>query len=190
MRKEKRKQHDKNILKKIFKYAKKTVSYVLIILLFTIIIQSLKIRVDKEYVPSILGYTYLNVLSESMNPEFYSQDLIIGAKIKDTSILKVSDVITFKVGNMLVTHRIVQKDENGTTFTTKGDANKVNDEKQISSGQIISRYCFKIPKCGFIISKMQSIQFLALAWIIIMYYILKEIFKEVKLLRIKKKSIE
>jgi len=190
MEREKRKQHNKDILKKIFKYTKKTVCCALIILLLTIVIQSLKIRVDKEYVPSILGYTYLNVLSESMNPEFYSQDLIIGAKIKDTSNLKVGDVITFKVGNMLVTHRIVENDENGTTFTTKGDDNKVNDEKQVSASQIVSRYCFRIPKFGFIISKMQSIQFLALAWIITMYYILKEIFKEVKLLRIKKKSIE
>ncbi|MEG1254776.1 signal peptidase I [Clostridium sp.] len=190
MRKEIRKLHDRESLKKIFKYAKKTIIYIVIILLFTIVLQSLKIRVDKEYIPSILGHTYLNVLTESMNPEFYPKDLIIGAKVKDTSKLKIGDIITFKDSNMLVTHRIVEVTGNGNTFATKGDANTAIDEKKVSSNQVISKYSFKIPKGGVLISKMQNIQFLALAWIIIMYYISKEIFKEVKLIRANKKSIE
>lgn len=158
------------------------------ILVFVIVIQGFIIRTNKDYIPKILGVTYLNVLSNSMEPEFKKNDLCIGTRVKDTSNLKVGDVITYKDYNRLVTHRIVEITEEG--FMTKGDANDVKDELVVSGEQVVSRYAFKIPKGGFIIGKLQNFEFLGLAWLIIMYFILKEIYLEIKKQKIAKAHTE
>lgn len=162
----------------------------LILLFLVVVIQSLTTRINKNYIPRILGSTYLNVLSGSMAPQLEKNDLAIGVKVKDASNLKVGDVITYKDVNMLVTHRIVEVNDNGGSFITKGDANKDNDEKIVSREQIVSKYAFKIPKGGYVVSKLQNTTFLLLVWIIVMYFIVKEIFVELKKERLGKESKE
>lgn len=172
--------------KKIGNYITHGLLYIIVVFFFVVIVQNLKIYSDSDYIPSIFGYTYLNVLSESMRPELKSNDLIIGKKLNSAEGLDVGDVITYKDNQLLVTHRIISVNDDGS-FVTKGDANNVEDKVNVTESMIISDYSFKIPYMGYVISKLQNPMFLLLLWIIVMYFIITELIKEVK--RIKKNKI-
>lgn len=173
--------------KKSFKDKLKIVKNVLLslvaVLLVVIIVQNLNIKRDPDYIPKIFGCTYLNVLTGSMEPEIKVKDLAIGVPVKDVSKLQVGDVITYKDGRMLITHRITEVLENGN-FITKGDANEVADFNEVTKNQIVTKYIFKIPYAGMVIAKLQDTFFLALVWLIIMYFLIKEIFNERKKLKL------
>lgn len=173
--------------KKSFKNKLKIVKNVLLslvaVLLMVIIIQNLNIKRDPDYIPKIFGCTYLNVLTGSMEPEIKVKDLAIGVPVKDVSKLQVGDVITYKDGRMLVTHRINQILGNGN-FITKGDANEALDIREVTTEQIVTKYVFKIPYAGMVIAKLQDTFFLGLVWLIIMYFLIKEIFNERKKLKL------
>lgn len=181
--------HDQknNTLKTKLKIVKNVLLSLVAALLIIVIVQSLTIKRDPNYIPRIFGATYLNVLTESMEPDLKVNDLAIGLKVKDTSTLEVGDVITYKDGRMLITHRIVEISDKGT-FVMKGDANKSNDENEVTSKQVVSKFAFKIPKGGYVVAKFQDIIFLGLVWLIIMYSLVKEIFNESK--KIKKAKLD
>lgn len=83
-------------------------------------------RVFKD---DIFGYRVYTISSGSMEPTYEVGDVVL---IKKTPAedLKVGDVITYEIGNITVTHRLVSITEgadNIERYTTKGDANEVND---------------------------------------------------------------
>ncbi len=173
--------------KKVFKDNLKIIKNVLLflgaLLLVVIIVQNLNLKRDPDYIPKIFGCTYLNVLTGSMEPELKVKDLAIGAPVKDVSKLKVGDIITYKDGRMLITHRIIEVKENDS-FITKGDANDAPDINEVSKKQVVTRFVFKIPYAGMVIAKLQDTFFLGLVWLIIMYFLIKEIFNERKKLKL------
>lgn len=173
--------------RKVFKDNLKIIKNVLlslvVMLLVVIIVQNLNIKRDPDYIPKIFGCTYLNVLTESMEPEIKVKDLAIGAPVKDVSKLQAGDIITYKDGRMLITHRIIEVKENGN-FITKGDANDAPDINEVAKKQIVTRFVFKVPYAGMIIAKLQDTFFLGLVWLIIMYFLIKEIFNERKKLKL------
>ena len=77
------------------------------------------------------------VLSDSMSPEFYKDDIVI---VKEFDEYKVGDIIEFQVSEASkpVTHRIKTKHGSGSSavYETKGDANSVSDAYTISHKQI------------------------------------------------------
>lgn len=162
--------------------------FVLFIAILVLSYQSVKLKTNSEYIPRIFGQTYLNVLSGSMSPEFNPNDLILGRKIENANSLSTGDIITFKDGNMLVTHRIVEIVEPGKKFVTKGDANKVEDQRVVEESNIISKYYITIPKAGYVVAKFQDYTFLGFCWLIIMYMIISELIKEFKVLKKKTKE--
>lgn len=168
-------------IKKNIKYTGHIFLWIIFLLVAVIIFQSIQLKRQSEYIPNIMGHTYLNVLSDSMSPKFKKYDLIIGKIITPAENLKINDVVTYKYGKMLVTHRIVEIDNDRGLFKTKGDANELVDEGWLSLDQVVSLYKFSIPKLGFIISKLQDFEFLAIIWVLVMYIIIKTIFEEVKL---------
>lgn len=99
---------------------------------------------------TILGYGFMAVQTGSMTPEYPVGSVII-IKKTDPSKLETNDVITFyssnpNLGNMIVTHRIMEitNDGDGTySFTTKGDANEINDEYKAESERIIGKVLTK-----------------------------------------------
>ena len=99
----------------------------------------------KIEVIKIFGYSGLVVLTGSMEPNYHAGDVII---IKEQKDYYVRDVITFHQRNMIVTHRIVEKD--GTTFTTQGDANNSSDES-IQLTDIEGKVIRRIGKIGSVI---------------------------------------
>ncbi len=75
-------------------------------------------------------------MSDSMNPVFKKNDIII---IQEQNEYKVGDIVAYIAddGN-IVTHRIIEKNENG--FYTKGDNNNTKDEVLIHSNNIIGKF--------------------------------------------------
>ena len=107
--------------------------------------------------PSIFGYSFYYVLTESMEPEIMAGDLIL-CESADPKELKVGDVVTYigKTGTMrdkIITHKIIEI--NGDVFTTQGVANDVPDPN-ISSSQILSRYVVTVPLAGKLFSLINS----------------------------------
>lgn len=175
--------------KKVLNISKSILVGFVVVFIYILSMQGIKINKDQNYIPSIFGHTYLNVLSGSMEPEFTAYDLIIGKKISNTKSLKVGDVVTFRDGQMLITHRITEINKETGLFKTKGDANETVDIKERKSADVVSVYKTKIPKAGYIISKFHNFIFLGLVWLIFMYFIASEIIKEIKKEKEKKQKL-
>lgn len=69
--------------------------------------------------------------SNSMAPVFGAGANGVGIKPKSEDELHVGDVITFRQGDNLIVHRIIEKgiDKEGWFFITRGDKNSVADGK-------------------------------------------------------------
>jgi len=69
--------------------------------------------------------------TKSMVPVFDAGANGIGIKPKSEDVLHIGDIITFRQGEDLIIHRIVEKgiDREGCFFITKGDNNNITDGK-------------------------------------------------------------
>lgn len=99
-------------------------------------------------VPSIAGYCPLIVLTESMEPEIKSGDLIICKNVKDASNLKVGETISFfdpaGNGSTVVTHKIIRIETDEKTgavaYRTQGVNNNIEDRLPVPSENVIGVY--------------------------------------------------
>lgn len=128
-------------------------SSIVLAILTPIIIVSLVILIDSwvhpDEIPSFFGWKPFIVLSGSMETEIYAGDVAVVKKI-DTKDIKENDIIAFKDGNIVITHRVIEIiNDNGTIkYKTKGDNNNVNDDGYVKEEQIEGLYQFKISKLG------------------------------------------
>lgn len=102
----------------------------------------------------VFGIKFLGVMTGSMEPNIHVNDVVIIRKVKQDEINE-GDIISFVVDGDTITHRIIEieKSENGETlYTTKGDANNIEDETKITFENIKGKYVGKIPKIGIILS--------------------------------------
>ncbi len=101
--------------------------------------------VNEDEVPSLGKTIPLIVLTESMDPEIKSGDLIISKKAKASEV-KVGDVITFfdpeGNGSSVVTHRVIKIETDSETgvitgFRTQGDNNDIEDRLSVPPENLI-----------------------------------------------------
>jgi signal peptidase I len=95
--------------------------------------------------PSILGHSMFRVMTGSMEPSIPLDSLIV-VKKTEPSELEVGDVISFyskdpSLDGAVNTHRIVAIEEDGGhySFTTKGDANNVEDHYTTTESDLIGK---------------------------------------------------
>lgn len=100
---------------------------------------------------SIFGYTFLQVLSDSMSPEFERGDVIV-AQGYNGETLSVGDVVVFVAPSganqgKTVTHRIVEVLNYGKNvkYRTKGDAAQFADSWELSAQDIKAVYIKVMP---------------------------------------------
>lgn len=138
------------MIKKIAKWAIDGLCVLLIVALVLYIGSSLKARKNPQFVPGIGPYKIMLVLSGSMRPVLEPGDMIV-SRVVDAATLKEGDIVTFRPSkDMLVTHRITGKKEDGS-FITKGDANNTEDsDMRVDGTNIIAKYLFRIPKGGYV----------------------------------------
>lgn len=148
----------------------KILNIVVIVLFFIIGLNLLTTKSEKLF--ELIGYRSYTVLSGSMEPVFYPGDIVI-VKHKDKSDIQVNDIVTYRDDKGgIVTHRIIEKVDNG--YITKGDNNNVKDTDILKEDNIIGEFKFRIPKLGYVVSflsnpKVISIELILLA-LVILYY--------------------
>lgn len=98
------------------------------------------------------GYSLYLVRSQSMEPTINMGDLIISAPVNGE--VNEGDVITFKLGDDLVTHRIYSMSE--ASIQTKGDAVEDVDPWTIKSADVQGKYLLKIPYVGYVTRFVQT----------------------------------
>ena len=146
-------------IKKFIKIFNISISAILLIAMICVASLTIQKLILKKEVPNVFGYKILQVMSGSMSGEFETVDTIIIKNINNEKDLKIGDVVTFKVKkNTLVTHRIVDitKVDDKLMYTTKGDANNIEDIEKISISDIEGVYVKKIITIGKIINFMQE----------------------------------
>lgn len=137
-----------NILdNRIFHIAMNVVSSV--ILVFSIVICAVVIISVKSStgVANLGGYSFLSVQSDSMEDEFFPDDLIIIKRYPKTHRYEVGDIISFlaydKTGSMYInTHRVydVIESNGSVSYVTKGDNADQPDKKHVTSSKILGQY--------------------------------------------------
>ena len=115
----------------------------------TLIIKS-KLYPDK--IADFMGYKPFIVMPGSMETTINIGDLVIVKKVNSSSI-HTGDIIAFKNGNIVISHRVkeVINDSGIYKFKTKGDNNNVADDFIVSSDAIEGIFVNKIPGLGSIL---------------------------------------
>ena len=132
---------------------KKFISLIFIIALFPILIINSIIVVNSfinpQEIPSFFGWKPFIVLSGSMESNIMPGDIVV-VKETDTSDLKENDIIAFKSGDIVITHRIVEivKENGKLRFVTQGDNNNTKDSDFVLPENVEGIYKFKIGKLG------------------------------------------
>ncbi len=169
--------------------AKKTISWIFRILswiVYAVIIVSLLLAA-----PILFGYRPMTVLSGSMEPT-YPVGSVVYLKETPFEDLQVGDAITFALGDTgaVATHRIVEINEKGKTFVTKGDANPSNDTSAVSYSDVKGKVSdIAIPVLGYFLSYIRHWYFIAImAAILIINMLLSSSDENAKKRRVEKRA--
>ena len=129
----------------------------IIILVCLIILFLINLILSFEEHTHILGIYMFNIVSESMEPTFYKNDLAVVRKCQ-LSELRQGDIITFKQDDRIISHRILQitKEKGDIRFITKGDNNEVADKDAVLQNDVYVKVCFIIPKLGIAFHYIQN----------------------------------
>lgn len=102
-------------------------------------------------VPRLMGNDIFAVMSGSMEPYYHVGSIVFVDKHVTPEEIQVGDPITFHLENGAVaTHRVIEIDEEAREFTTKGDANDVQDMAPVQFENLIGRAGTSIPWIGYI----------------------------------------
>ena len=136
--------------KKIFSRVMSAVS--IIIFLFGLVIFGCVLNATAGKVPSVFGFSLLQVQTGSMVPEYEIGTVVVTKKV-DARELAVGDVISFysldkDISGKVNTHRIVEiehgGDDNAPYFTTKGDHNNKVDKTKVWPSQIVGKVVYDL----------------------------------------------
>ncbi len=122
------------------------------------------------FIPITVGYSPYSIETGSMEPNISKGSLIYIIDVQEVA-LKINDIITFKKGSQIVTHRIVGIDSIHHEFTTKGDAIKYNDTDKVSIQNMKGKVEYSIPLIGYLVMFFQSIEGMILGSVLVMFYI-------------------
>lgn len=100
--------------------------------------------------PTLFGYSTAIVVSGSMSPTIEVDDMVI---IHREDTYSCGDIITYKDGMSLVTHRIQEITDDG--YIPKGDANNTTDETVLPDS-VVGRVVLEIPKIGKLVSGIRT----------------------------------
>ena len=136
---------------------KKIIKFVILIVLIVLFLVNLMLSIEEN--THIFGIYMFNIVSESMEPTFYKDDLAV-VKSCDIEELKTGDIITFKQEDRIISHRIVDitKEKEEKNFITKGDNNEVEDIEPVDIQNIYGKVVLIIPKIGKIVNYIQNVR--------------------------------
>lgn len=124
---------------------------ILIVVLFAIIAAiSFFSAPEDDGLFGLKGYT---VVSGSMEPTFSTGDFVF---VQTTGIedVREGDVVTFTRKDEVVTHRAVEVSDSG--ITTKGDANNIQDQGEVTKETYVGELFFILPYFGYVVVAAQK----------------------------------
>lgn len=136
----------KNILGRVFTI------FSALLFVFGLVIFVCVLNASAGKVPSVFGFSLLQVKTGSMIPEYEIGTVVVTKKV-DAGELKVGDVISFysldhDIAGKVNTHRIVEiqygGDDNAPYFTTKGDNNDEIDEQKVWPVQLVGKVVYNL----------------------------------------------
>lgn len=131
----------------------------------------------------IAGYKLLAVETGSMGNVYPVGSMIVVDSSLPEEICP-ADVISFVVDDELtiVTHRVIDVDEAGRCFYTKGDMNNVADANPVLYENLLGKVILGIPYAGYLLiflrNKMAAAAFAVIVTIIILYDICRFLYKK------------
>ncbi len=140
---------------------RKTISIIIYILLTPLLIYNISLIAqaitNPNKTPSFMGIKTYTIISGSMEPEFKIGDIVIVKETKEDEI-KEQDVISFRHGQSIITHRIIaiEEIENKKTYKTKGDSNNVEDAESIDFALVEGKVIGRIPFLGRVSQLLQG----------------------------------
>lgn len=191
---------NKTLLLKIFSFIFKLLYYIVIafvclvaIFLLYYIISSQIHAGDENYKPKVSIYT---IVSPSMTPNINVYDVVVNVRVDSPKDIQVGDIITYKSTattseGMTITHRVIAREQlpDGTyEYMTQGDNNPEPDSVYVTYENVIGKEIITIPYLGklqFLIANQKGWLFLLLIPITI--YLVRELFKLVDLLGLRRK---
>lgn len=116
-----------------------------------------KSYIHPDQVPDFMGYKPFIVLSGSMEPGIMTGDMVF-VKNTDAGNLQKGDVIAYKSGDAVITHRIIDvTSENGEVrYITQGDANDSPDQTSVKPSDVEGIYQTRIAGAGKAAMFMQT----------------------------------
>jgi len=91
----------------------------------------------------IFGFCPMLVTTGSMEPALPAGALVIAHAQED---YRPGDIISFRQGDTVVTHRIIEKTAEG--YRTAGDANNTPDDAVVPQGKVLGRVVLCLPWAG------------------------------------------
>ena len=112
--------------------------------------------------PSVFGYVFSSVQTDSMQGTINEGDFVVGKLIDGNTEIKEGDIISFydyfKGKQIIITHRVVEILDPDTDpgYITQGDNEKLSDDIIKSRDDIHSVYKFRIPFLGKFIDFLKT----------------------------------
>lgn len=123
-----------------------------IVIMFLAVYSAIQVLIAnrENRTPVVFGYSFYNVLSESMEPTYNVGAILVGKQVDDPENIAEGTVIVFNdFSGAKVVHRIVavRTSETGVRFyNTKGDnPNNVVDEEPVTPDRIEAEIVWKLP---------------------------------------------
>lgn len=101
--------------------------------------------------PTVFGFTAAVVVSGSMAPALEVGTLIL---IRAQDSYGPGDIVTFRSGSSLVTHRIVSAVSEG--FVTRGDANHTSDPEAVALDDIVGKVVWQSLAVGLAVGYIRT----------------------------------
>ena len=139
----------------------KTISIMIYIIIIPIIIFNItlvaKSCINPNETPTFFGIKSFVIVTKSMEPTIMTGDAIFVKQVSEDDV-KVGDIISFKDGDSVNTHRIIEIVENNGVkrYKTKGDNNKREDRNLVKYFQIEGKYEFRIKGFGKFIEILKN----------------------------------
>ena len=109
-------------------------------------------------VPRLFGFQLYEIQTGSMVPALPVHSVIY-VRLCEADAISVDDVITFRLesgSDQLMTHRVVDINEETQSFTTKGDANEAVDQTPVPFQNVTGKVLFHIPMLGTLAAALKT----------------------------------
>lgn len=131
------------LIEKLIKIILNIILIFMSLLIVVAIYNFIQINILKQGYNTFFGFSIFNISSGSMKETIQIDDIII---VKEEQDFNEGDIITFFQDEQIITHRIIEKLDDGN-FVTKGDANNSKDSK-VYRQNIIGKVIKIVPKGG------------------------------------------